>query len=1521
MNRVVRLVYFFVLIFLMLAGSDTRAQSCDCPPSSECLPCVGGLVSLTFRYDGFLPGLVSAVDGSANVLMLPTLIATGGAFTVNSINPSEKFGGDRVILSIAGIPNATINTSCSAVPYINDQYGAFTIIAAASKQNGTLCCDASDVDADPPVFSNCPDDISLIVPDEQCSLQATWTEPNVSDHCDVDVTSNFSSGSMFPVGTTQVTYTATDTYGNTASCSFNVTIAETTVPVFNTCVSDIQVVADGGCDATATWTIPTASDNCTGVTMTSDSDPGDTFPLGETEVMYTAEDANGNQAFCAFVVTVVDDAAPVLTACPGNIEIDAGNACEVSVPWTAPNVTDCSSFIMTSTASPNDLFPVGTTTVTYTATDAEDNTSTCSFDVTVIESVPPIFTDCPTGEIHVVANQNCQSTATWTPPGATDDCSDVTIVSTHNPDDLFDFGETIVTYTATDESGNEAQCQFKVVVDDETAPIFTSCVSDIEVIADGGCDAVATWTIPTAADNCTAVIVTSDANTGDTFPLGATEVVYTAEDVDGNKAYCAFTVNVVDDSAPMLTNCPADIVIDAGNACEISVPWTAPNVTDCSLFTLTSTASSNDMFPVGTTTVIYTATDAEDNAATCSFDVTVTESVPPVFTDCPTEEIHVVANENCQSTATWTPPGAGDDCSDVTIVSTHNPDDLFDFGETIVTYTAIDESGNEAQCQFKVFVDDETPPTFTGCVPDIEVIADGNCTAVATWAIPTASDACTAVSVTSDVNPGDSFPLGETEVVYTAEDADGNRAYCTFFVNVVDESAPVLTACAGNIEIDAGNACEISVSWAPPNVTDCSSFTLAGTASPNDLFPVGTTTVKYTATDVDNNIATCSFDVIVTESIPPVFTDCPTEDIHVVGNENCQSTATWAPPGAGDNCSEATIVSTHNPGDLFDFGETIVIYTATDQSGNEVECQFKVIVEDKSVPIFSNCPTNIEVSADHDCLAIVNWQNPNVTDHCSSVDVLQSHQPGASFPIGITEVIYTATDNAGNTSVCTFEISVADNTPPVADQCPEDVIIMIGNGCSTSVDWDVPVFTDNCSDVTIESTANPGDVFEVGTTTVSYTARDEASNTTECAFTVTIKDNVPPVLENCPANIVITATDNCKTAVSWTPPNTTDNCNNVMLTGTHAPGDNFQFGSTVVVYEAIDVSGNKSSCSFEVKVVDDAPPVFTNCPSDITVDAVSGCAANVVWQDLSIEDNCGETTLESNYASGDKFEIGTTEVVYTALDVHGNTSTCSFLVHVKDEQGPIFDDCPDDIILYADNECTLAANWLPPGLTDNCEIASVESSHNPGESFDVGMTVVTYTATDVHGNTSNCSFEVHVVDETVPVIEGCPADIEIKTLNDGEIIEWQSPTALARCGTAELSSTHTPSTFFSIGETNVTYTAMNASGKSATCNFLIKILPQHIEFDIARIITPDGDGINDTWRLRGIEKFKNNSVTVIDRWGGLVFSATAYNNESVVWRGENKEGVVVPSGTYFYTITVEIARERTELKGFLEIIR
>ncbi len=843
-------------------------------------------------------------------------------------------------------------------------FGKYSVKAIYA--DGCVVKDSMNVllfDTIPPIIVNCPGDINQPNDLDSCGAIVTWVPPTATDNCSVNLvlSSNYTPGDYFPVGSTTVTYTAIDSSSNISTCSFVVTIEDQQAPTLINCPNHIVFNTELGlCSAEVAWDPPHAVDNCStgAVVLTSTHQSGDVYPVGITSVTYTATDAASNSISCTFVVEVKDIEEPVFFDCPVDITLPNDiNVCSASVTWIPPVATDnCSSNpVVVGTHQPDDLFPVGVTAVTYTATDSSGNIATCTFNVTVEDMEAPVFVLCP---MDISVNNTvdaCSATVTWIVPTATDNCSATApvITSSHNSGAVFPVGTTTVTYTATDDSGNSATCSFNVTVIDTQLPEIINCPSNIRVDNDiDVCGAEVTWIVPTATDNCsTAPTITSTHNPGDVFPIGITIVEYLVEDTSGNRVTCSFEVNVEDVQAPVFIGCPADIFVSNDlDVCEATVTWPAPIATDnCSSTALiiTNTHNSGDVFLVGVTTVTYTATDISGNIQTCSFTVTVNDTLKPVFVSCPTDISVSNDLDVCEATATWTVPTATDACSSIApiITNTHNSGDVFPVGITTVTYTATDISGNIQTCSFTVTVNDTLRPVFVSCPTDISVSNDLDvCEATATWTVPTATDACssTAPIITNSHNSGGVFPVGVTTVTYTATDVSGNIQTCSFTVTVNDTLKPVFVNCPADISVSNDlDVCEAIVTWIAPIATDdCSSTApiVTNTHNSGDVFPVGVTTVTYTATDVSGNIETCSFTVTVNDTLAPVIIISDVKVSYCDGDP-----ITWMEQ-ITDNCSVQSIVRSHQSGDKFPVGTTSVNYTVEDASGNVTVFDFDIIV-------------------------------------------------------------------------------------------------------------------------------------------------------------------------------------------------------------------------------------------------------------------------------------------------------------------------------------------------------------------------------------------------------------------------------------------------------------------------------------------------------------------------------------------------------------------------------------------------
>ena len=162
------------------------------------------------------------------------------------------------------------------------------------------------------------------------------------------------------------------------------------------------------------------------------------------------------------------------------------------------------------------------------------------------------------------------------------------------------------------------------VVADATPPVVTP-PSDVTVEATGPQTAVSIGTA-TATDDVGVVSITSDAPA--TYPVGTTEVTWTATDAAGNEGTATQDVTVEDTTAPVVSP-PSDVTVEAtGPQTAVSI-GTATATDDVGVVSITSDAPAT--YPVGTTEVTWTATDPAGNEGTATQDVTIEDTTAPTI--------------------------------------------------------------------------------------------------------------------------------------------------------------------------------------------------------------------------------------------------------------------------------------------------------------------------------------------------------------------------------------------------------------------------------------------------------------------------------------------------------------------------------------------------------------------------------------------------------------------------------------------------------------------------------------------------------------------------------------------------------------------------------------------------------------------------------------------------------------------------------------------------------------------------
>jgi len=344
---------------------------------------------------------------------------------------------------------------------------------------------------------------------------------------------------------------------------------------------------------------------------------GSFFPLGDTTVTCTATDSVGT-ATASFLVEVTDTVAPIVNV-PANI---ISTTPVVNFTVTATDAVSGSVPVECSPAS-GSTFAAGTTTVLCSATDTHENTGYGSFKVTVTGGVNAPIITVPSDITAEAAGPGGTTVAFMAT--ATDNA---TIVCSPASGSLFPLGTTTVTCAATTAGGTSSD-SFNVNVVDTRPPVL-SLPGTINAGATSPAGAVVTYSA-TATDLVDGFMIAGcDHPSGSLFPIGTTSVACSATDNALNTASGGFLVIVTEDVTPPVLSLPADITAEATgpNGAVVTYTATANDNLDGPV-PVTCVPPSGSTFPLGTTTVQCSATDAHGNIATGSFTITVRDTTPP----------------------------------------------------------------------------------------------------------------------------------------------------------------------------------------------------------------------------------------------------------------------------------------------------------------------------------------------------------------------------------------------------------------------------------------------------------------------------------------------------------------------------------------------------------------------------------------------------------------------------------------------------------------------------------------------------------------------------------------------------------------------------------------------------------------------------------------------------------------------------------------------------------------------------
>jgi gliding motility-associated-like protein len=493
---------------------------------------------------------------------------------------------------------------------------------------------------------------------------------------------------------------------------------------------------------------------------------------------------------------------------------------------------------------------------------------------------------------------------------------------------------------------------------------------------------------------------------------------------------------------------------------------------------------------------------------------------------------------------------------------------------------------------------------------------------------------------------------------------------------------------------------------------------------------------------------------------------------------------------------------------------------------------------------------------------------------------------------------------------------VTDDEAPEITGPDNQTLVAADDECGIPYSFELPEATDNCTaDLTMTQVAGPssGSILEIGETTFTFETVDESGNLATFSYVVTVEDQTVPEFTLCPEDIIVSTTSGCTASPTFETPNAIDNCEVTVVQTLGSPsGTELELGTYEYEFTATDNAGNQSTCAFTIEVIDSSPPVF-ECIDDFVT-----CEDSPEFVAPIATDNCGISSISqiTGPESGTEFEVGENLIEFEAIDVNGNSATCSFII-TRLPVPPNANAGEDQVLCDADSTM-LMGNGISEGtgtwtiISGTGTIENLSNSMTAVTDLGLGNNLFTWSLDSENGCPATIDTVAIFVQEEFDVDAGedelILSNDDVQLLAVASVIDgdfsWSPFSGLSCDDCQDPIAQPSESILYTV-------TITVPSGCSMSDSVLVQVLPA-----LPNMITPNNDGANDFWEIPSVKRYPDIEVHIYNRWGNEVFQSKGYDQP---WDGTHN-GEVLPAGAYFYVIDYKIGGKE-KINGTINLIK